>query len=192
MFRRFLGLDRPKPDSRLPVGDVAPALPDSAGGDGHRPADRRPARGAAARRGPLPRLFRVRHGRAAHADLHISDEETRADGALRGRVRRARRGPGGPRRRDGQVPGAVPWRDRGLRRDPRVPRRSRRRSSGSPFSAAASRSAPRTGRSRPKRRRPSTRSRASWIIETADVNAVRADFHEQLSAVQALRRAGGV
>jgi uncharacterized tellurite resistance protein B-like protein len=28
-------------------------------------------------------------------------------------------------------------------------------------------------------------------LEPADINAVRAEFHEQLSAVQALRRAGG-
>jgi uncharacterized tellurite resistance protein B-like protein len=28
-------------------------------------------------------------------------------------------------------------------------------------------------------------------LEPADINAVRADFHEQLSAVQALRKAGG-
>ncbi len=28
-------------------------------------------------------------------------------------------------------------------------------------------------------------------VETADVNVVRAEYHEQLSAVQALRRAGG-
>ena len=28
-------------------------------------------------------------------------------------------------------------------------------------------------------------------LEATDVNAIRAEFHEQLSAVQALRRAGG-
>ena len=30
MFRRFLGLDRQQPDPRLPIGDNAAPLPDSA------------------------------------------------------------------------------------------------------------------------------------------------------------------
>lgn len=77
MFRRFLGLDRaaaPEPD--LPSGDEAAPAPGSA-------AETATARRIVARLEALPpaearylACFAYVMSRAAHADLHISDEET--------------------------------------------------------------------------------------------------------------------
>jgi tellurite resistance protein len=77
MFRRFLGLDRrPDFDPRLPAGDVAPALPDSA-------AETATARRIVARLEALPpeearylACFAYVMSRAANADFDISAEET--------------------------------------------------------------------------------------------------------------------
>ncbi|HEX2755205.1 MAG TPA: TerB family tellurite resistance protein [Candidatus Limnocylindrales bacterium] len=75
MFRRFLGLDR-QPDPRLPVGDTAAPLPDSA-------AETATARHNPARLEALPpdearflACFAYVMSRAANADFDISAEET--------------------------------------------------------------------------------------------------------------------
>ena len=78
MFRRFLGLDRTgKPDPRLPVGDDAAPLAGSA-------AETATARRIVARLEALPpeearylACFAYVMSRAAASDFHISDEETR-------------------------------------------------------------------------------------------------------------------
>jgi uncharacterized tellurite resistance protein B-like protein len=77
MFRRFLGLDRrPAIDPRLPAGDAAPPLPESA-------AETATARRIVARLEALPpeearylACFAYVMSRAANADLDISAEET--------------------------------------------------------------------------------------------------------------------
>ena len=77
MFRRFLGLDRrPAVDPRLPAGDAAPPLPDSA-------AETATARRIVARLEALPpdearylACFAYVMSRAANADFDISAEET--------------------------------------------------------------------------------------------------------------------
>jgi uncharacterized tellurite resistance protein B-like protein len=77
MFRRFLGLDRQgKPDPRLPVGDEAAPLPGSS-------AETATARRIVARLEALPAdearflaCFAYVMSRAAAADYSISDEET--------------------------------------------------------------------------------------------------------------------
>ena len=76
MFRRFLGLDRAQPDSRLPVGDATAPLPDSA-------AETATARRIVARLEALPpaearflACFAYVMSRAANADLDISAGET--------------------------------------------------------------------------------------------------------------------
>ena len=76
MFRRFLGLDRGQADPRLPVGDDAAPLPDSA-------AETATARRIVARLEALPpaearflACFAYVMSRAANADLDISADET--------------------------------------------------------------------------------------------------------------------
>ncbi len=76
MFRKFLGLDRSKPDPRLPVGDDAAPLPDSA-------AETATARRIVARLEAMPpaearylACFAYVMSRAANADHGISAEET--------------------------------------------------------------------------------------------------------------------
>jgi uncharacterized tellurite resistance protein B-like protein len=76
MFRRFLGLDRAAPDPRLPVGDQAEPTPGSA-------AETATARRIVARLEALPpaearylACFAYVMSRAAAADLDISDAET--------------------------------------------------------------------------------------------------------------------
>jgi uncharacterized tellurite resistance protein B-like protein len=77
MFRRFLGLDRQSaPDPRLPEGDEAEPTPGSA-------AETATARRIVARLEALPpgearylACFAYVMSRAAHADLDISEEET--------------------------------------------------------------------------------------------------------------------
>ena len=77
MFRRFLGLDRAAArDARLPEGDEAEALPGSA-------AETATARRIVARLEQLApedarylACFAYVMSRAAHADLHVSEEET--------------------------------------------------------------------------------------------------------------------
>jgi uncharacterized tellurite resistance protein B-like protein len=76
MFRRFLGLDRQPTESRRPAGDAAPPLPDSA-------AETATVRRIVARLEALPpdearylASFAYVMSRAANADLDISAEET--------------------------------------------------------------------------------------------------------------------
>jgi uncharacterized tellurite resistance protein B-like protein len=76
MFRRFLGLGRPAADTRLPIGDEAEPVPDSA-------AETATARRIVARLEALPpaearylACFAYVMSRAANADLDISPEET--------------------------------------------------------------------------------------------------------------------
>ena len=76
MFRRFLGLDRQQPDTRLPSGDAAPTPPGSA-------AETATARRIVARLEALPpdqarylACFAYVMSRAANADLDISDAES--------------------------------------------------------------------------------------------------------------------
>ena len=76
MFRKFLGLNRAAADPRLPSGDAAAPLPDSA-------AETATARRIVGRLEALPReearylaCFAYVMSRAANADFHISDEET--------------------------------------------------------------------------------------------------------------------
>ena len=77
MFRRFLGLDRQAaPDPRLPVGEAAAPVEGSA-------AETATARQIVARLEALPAeearflaCFAYVMSRAAHSDFHISDEET--------------------------------------------------------------------------------------------------------------------
>jgi uncharacterized tellurite resistance protein B-like protein len=76
MFRRFLGLDRQQPDTRLPVGDAAAPLPDSA-------AETATVRRIVARLEAMPpdearflASFAYVMSRAANADFDISAEET--------------------------------------------------------------------------------------------------------------------
>jgi tellurite resistance protein len=76
MLRRFLGLDHPATDPRLPIGDAAPPLPASA-------AETATARRIVARLEALPAdearylaCFAYVMSRAANADFDISDEET--------------------------------------------------------------------------------------------------------------------
>lgn len=77
MIRRFLGLDRAATDPRLPSGDVAVPVPDS-------DAETATARRIVARLEALPHsearylaCFAYVMSRAANADLDISDDETR-------------------------------------------------------------------------------------------------------------------
>jgi uncharacterized tellurite resistance protein B-like protein len=76
MLRRFLGLDRTAPDPRLPAGDAAAPIADSA-------AETATARRIVARLEALPReearylaCFAYVMSRAANADFDISDSET--------------------------------------------------------------------------------------------------------------------
>lgn len=76
MFRRLLGLGRTDVDPRLPVGDTAPPVSDSA-------AETATVRRIVARLEAMPRDearflagFAYVLSRAANADLQISDEET--------------------------------------------------------------------------------------------------------------------
>jgi len=76
MLRNFLGLDRPATDPRVPTGDSVPPLPDSA-------AETATARRIVARLEALPpdearylACFAYVMSRAANADFDISDEET--------------------------------------------------------------------------------------------------------------------
>ena len=194
MFRRFLGLDRAQPatpDCRSATR--AAPLPGLGGRDRDGPPDRRPARGAAARGGPLPRLLRLR------------DEPDRER-----RLRHQRRGDraswsGSPSSTAGSTtPQAVlvvqmakvQARVKGGTEDFVVTREFR-----VDLDAGAAAGAPplllrgRGGRRHdhaPRRPRTINEIARELDLEAADINAVRDEFHEQLSAVQALRRAAAV
>ena len=104
--------------------------------------------------------------RAANADLDISDEETAAiERELQAR-RVARRGDRRPRDRDGQAPGEDRRRNRGLRRDPRVQGAGDRGAAAGHDPGLLRGRWPPTARSRPRRRRSSTRSPRSSTSTT--------------------------
>jgi uncharacterized tellurite resistance protein B-like protein len=191
MFRRFLGLDRrPAADPRLPVGDDAAP---TAGSD----AETATARRIVARLEALPpkearylACFAYVMSRAAHADLEISDEET----TLMERFAVEYGGLDSSQAVLVVQMAKLQARDHGQTEDFVVTREFRDIST-------------------PEQRRAVIRccfaigaedgtitaEEASVVnqiareldIERDDVNAIRAEFHEQLSAVQALRRMGG-
>ena len=191
MFRRFLGLDRrPDSDPRLPVGDEEAPTPGSA-------AETATARRIAARLEALPpeearylACFAYVMSRAAHADLDVSDAETAVmerfvvefgglDDAQAVLVV-------GMAKLQARVHGATE--DFVVTREFRdISTREQRiavlrccfaiGAADGTISAEEASVVNQIGR--------------ELDIERDDVNAVRSEYHEQLSAVQALRRAGG-
>jgi uncharacterized tellurite resistance protein B-like protein len=187
MFRRFLGLDRPATDPRLPSGDIAAPLPDSA-------AETATARRIVARLEALPpeearylACFAYVMSRAANADLDISDEETAAierelqahqaiDEATAVLVtemaKLQARTVGGPE-------------------DFSVTREFKRLASADQkldviracFAIGAA-----NGTISSEETAIVNEIAAELDIDTATLNAIRADFHEQLSSVQLIRR----
>ena len=190
MFRRFLGLDRPAADPRLPVGDAAAPLPDSA-------AETATARRIVARLEALPReearylaCFAYVMSRAANADFDISADET----ALMERFAVEQGGLDEAQAVLVVEMAKLQARTQGSTEDFVVTREFREISTPEQRLAlirccfaieAADGSI--------------TAAEASTVneiareldVEREDVNRIRDDFHEQLSAVQALRRAGG-
>jgi uncharacterized tellurite resistance protein B-like protein len=189
MFRRFLGLDR-RPDPRLPVGDTAAPLPDSA-------AETATARRIVARLEALPpdearylACFAYVMSRAANADFDISADET----ALMERFAVEHGGLDSAQAVLVVEMAKLQARVNGGTEDFVVTREFRSISTPEQrldllrccFAIGAADGT-------------ITASEAGTINEIAreldlelnDVNAVRAEFHEQLSAVQALRRGVG-
>jgi tellurite resistance protein len=189
MFRRFLGLDRQGPDPRLPVGDAAAPLPDSA-------AETATARRIVARLEALPpdearflACFAYVMGRTANADFDISDDET----ALMERFAVEYGGLDTAQAVLVVQMAKVQARVNGGTEDFVVTREFRSISTPAQrlallrccFAVGAvdgTISADEAGTINEIAR--------ELDLEAADVNAVRSEFHEQLSAVQALRRAG--
>jgi uncharacterized tellurite resistance protein B-like protein len=189
MFRRFLGLDRQQPDPRLPIGDNAAPLPDSA-------AETATARRIVARLEALPpdearflACFAYVMSRAANADFDISADET----ALMERFSVEHGGLD-----DAQAVLVVQMaklqaRVNGGTEDFVVTREFRSISTPAQrldllrccFAIGAA-----DGTISASEAGTINEIARELDIEPADVNAVRADFHEQLSAVQALRRSG--
>lgn len=189
MFRRFLGLDH-APDPRLPVGDAAAPLPDSA-------AETATARRIVARLEALPHeearflaCFAYVMSRTANADFDISDDETRL-------MEQFSVQHGGLDQAQAVLVvemAKIQARVNGGTEDFVVTREFRSISTPDQrrdllrccFAIAAADGT-------------ITADEAGMINEIAreldlelnDVNAVRAEFHEQLSAVQALRRGLG-
>jgi uncharacterized tellurite resistance protein B-like protein len=190
MFRRFLGLDRSAADPRLPVGDAAAPVPDSA-------AETATARRIVARLEALPReearylaCFAYVMSRAANADFDISADET----ALMERFAVEQGGLDEAQAVLVVEMAKLQARTQGSTEDFVVTREFREISTPEQRLAlirccfaieAADGSI--------------TAAEASTVNEIAreldverdDVNRIRDEFHEQLSAVQALRRAGG-
>lgn len=192
MFRRFLGLDRrPAVDPRLPAGDAAPPLPDSA-------AETATARRIVARLEALPpdearylACFAYVMSRAANADFDISAEET----TLMEQLAVQSGGLDEPQAVLVVEMAKLQARSQGGTEDFVVTREFRSIST-------------------PEQRRALVRccfavaaedgtivaEEASVVNEIAreldlepnEVNILREEFHEQLSAVQAVRRARGV
>ena len=189
MFRRFLGLDRGQVDPRLPVGDDAAPLPDSA-------AETATARRIVARLEALPpaearflACFAYVMSRAANADLDISAEET----ALMEQFSVQYGGLDSAQAVLVVEMAKIQARSHGGTEDFVVTREFRSISTPAQrlallrccFAVGAvdgTISAPEAGTINEIAR--------ELDLELNDVNAVRAEFHEQLSAVQALRRAG--
>lgn len=189
MFRRFLGLDRHQPDPRLPGGDDAAPLPDSA-------AETATARRIVARLDALPpaearflACFAYVMSRAANADLDISDDET----ALMERFAVEHGGLDSAQAVLVVQMATLQARTHGGTEDFVVTREFRSISTVDQrialirccFAIGAvdgTISAPEAATINEIAR--------ELDVEPADVNAVRSEFHELLSSVQALRRAG--
>jgi uncharacterized tellurite resistance protein B-like protein len=189
MFRRFLGLDRPQQDPRLPVGDDAAPLPDSA-------AETATARRIVARLEALPpaearflACFAYVMSRAANADFDITAEETAlmetfavqyggldtAQAVLVVEMAKLQS------RNVGETEDFVVTREfRSI--STLAQRLALLRCCFAIGAVDGSISAPEAGTINEIAR--------ELDLEPGDVNAVRSEFHEQLSAVQALRRAG--
>ena len=190
MFRRFLGLGRPAADPRLPVGDTAAPVVDS-------PAETATARRIVAKLEALPpaearylACFAYVMSRAANAENDISSEETAV-------MERFAVQYGGLDTAQAVLViqmAKIQARVNGGTEDFVVTREFRSISTVEQrlallrccFAVGAADgviSATEAGTINEIAR--------ELDLESGDVNAVRADFHEQLSAVQALRRAGG-
>jgi uncharacterized tellurite resistance protein B-like protein len=189
MFRRFLGLSHQATDPRLPVGDAAAPLPDSA-------AETATARRIVARLEALPpaearylACFAYVMSRTANADFDISDEETAvmeryaveyggldtAQAVLVVQMAKVQA------RVNGGTEVFVVTREFRSISTPEQ-RLQLLRCCFAVGAADGTISATEAGTINEIAR--------ELDLEPADINAVRAEFHEQLSAVQALRRAG--
>jgi uncharacterized tellurite resistance protein B-like protein len=190
MFRRFLGLDRRQPDPRLPVGDAAAPLPGSA-------AETATARRIVARLEALPpaearflACFAYVMSRAANADFDISADETAlmeqfaveyggldiAQAVLVVEMAKIQA------RSVGETEDFVVTREFRSISTPEQ-RLALLRCCFAVSAVDGTISAPEAGTVNEIAR--------ELDLEAADINAVRSEFHDQLSAVQALRRAGG-
>jgi uncharacterized tellurite resistance protein B-like protein len=189
MFRRFLGLDRSTPDTRLPVGDAAAPLPDSA-------AETATARRIVARLEALPpaearflACFAYVMSRAANADADISADET----ALMERFAVEFGGLDSAQAVLVVEMAKLQARVNGGTEDFVVTREFRTISTPAQrlallrccFAIGAV-----DGSISANEASTINEIARELDLEAADVNTVRSEFHEQLSAVQALRRAG--
>jgi uncharacterized tellurite resistance protein B-like protein len=190
MFRRFLGLDRGAPDPRLPSGDAAPPLPDSA-------AETATARRIVARLEALPReearylaCFAYVMSRAANADFDISTDETTL-------MERFAVELGGLDEAQAVLVvemAKLQARTQGSTEDFVVTREFRSISTPEQrlalvrccFAIEAA-----DGSITAEEASAVNEIARELDVERDEVNRIRAEFHEQLSAVQALRRAGG-
>ena len=190
MFRRFLGLDRGTPDPRLPSGDAAPPLPDSA-------AETATARRIVARLEALPReearylaCFAYVMSRAANADFDISADET----ALMERFAVEQGGLDEAQAVLVVEMAKLQARSQGSTEDFVVTREFRSISTPEQrlalvrccFAIEAA-----DGSITAEEASAVNEIARELDVERDNVNRIRAEFHEQLSAVQALRRAGG-
>ena len=190
MFRRFLGLDRGGPDPRLPSGDAAPSLPDSA-------AETATARRIVARLEALPReearylaCFAYVMSRAANADFDISADET----ALMERFAVEQGGLDEAQAVLVVEMAKLQARSQGSTEDFVVTREFRSISTPEQrlalvrccFAIEAA-----DGSITAEEASAVNEIARELDVERDNVNRIRAEFHEQLSAVQALRRAGG-
>jgi uncharacterized tellurite resistance protein B-like protein len=190
MFRRFLGLDRGGPDPRLPSGDAAPPLPDSA-------AETATARRIVARLEALPReearylaCFAYVMSRAANADFDISADET----ALMERFAVEQGGLDEAQAVLVVEMAKLQARSQGSTEDFVVTREFRSISTPEQrlalvrccFAIEAA-----DGSITAEEASAVNEIARELDVERDNVNRIRAEFHEQLSAVQALRRAGG-
>jgi uncharacterized tellurite resistance protein B-like protein len=190
MFRRFLGLGRPAPDPRLPVGDAAAPIADS-------PAETATARRIAAKLEALPpaearylACFAYVMSRAANAENDISPEETAV-------MERFAVEYGGLDTAQAVLVvqmAKIQARVNGGTEDFVVTREFRSISTAEQrlallrccFVVGAA-----DGVISATEAATINEIARELDLEPADVNAIRAEFHDQLSAVQALRRAGG-
>jgi uncharacterized tellurite resistance protein B-like protein len=190
MFRRFLGLDRSTADTRIPVGESAAPVADSA-------AETATARRIVARLEALPAAearylacFAYVMSRAANAENDISDEETAV-------MERFTVEYGGLDTAQAVLViemAKLQARLHGGTEDFVVTREFRSVSTSEQrlallrccFVVGAA-----DGVISATEAATINEIARELGLEPADVNAVRSEFHEQLSAVQALRRAGG-